>query len=162
MRIVEKYSHLNGEEFLLVHKPKLWQEVLDVIKDVDAEACRTKVSEEKQTAGKILYSPPAMNAAMAEGFEALGWAERRQNFWVTADADILRGIVGLDPADQRKRIEEAGHTPIRSYNQTDFVKARVAVEYNSESTPSSPMTYSSSTWLSSFPTSSTSGSRSSR
>lgn len=128
MRIVERYSHLNGEEFLLVHKPQLWQEVLDVVKGVDAEACRTKVSEEKQTAGKVLYSPPAMNAAMAEGFEGLGWAERRQNFWVTADANILRGIVGLDPADQRKRIEDAGYKPIRSYNQTDFVKERVAVE----------------------------------
>ena len=29
MRIVERYSHLNGEEYLLVHRPNLWQEVLD-------------------------------------------------------------------------------------------------------------------------------------
>ena len=27
MRIAAKYSHLNGEEYLLVHKPRLWQEV---------------------------------------------------------------------------------------------------------------------------------------
>ena len=27
MRIAAKYSHMNGEEYLLVHKPELWQEV---------------------------------------------------------------------------------------------------------------------------------------
>ena len=31
MRIGAKYSHLNGEEYLLVHRPALWQEVQDVI-----------------------------------------------------------------------------------------------------------------------------------
>ena len=27
MKIVETYSHLNGLEFLIVHKPKLWKEI---------------------------------------------------------------------------------------------------------------------------------------
>ncbi len=27
MRVVETYSHLNGLEYLLVHKPGLWQEI---------------------------------------------------------------------------------------------------------------------------------------
>ena len=30
--------------------------------------------------------------------------------------------------EQKRAIEEAGHTPIMSYNQSDFVKERVAVE----------------------------------
>lgn len=128
MRIVERYSHLNGEEYLLVHRPELWAEVLAVIESVDAEACRTKVSREKRLAGKLLYSPVDMNRAMARGFKARAWAERRQNFWVTADARILRGIVGLDADRQREEIERAGQTPIASYNQTDFFKERVAVE----------------------------------
>ena len=128
MRIVERYSHLNGEEYLLVHRPELWAEVFAVIESVDAEACRTKVSREKRHAGKLLYSPVDMNRAMARGFKARSWAERRQNFWVTADARILRGIVGLDADRQREEIERAGQTPIASYNQTDFFKERVAVE----------------------------------
>jgi hypothetical protein len=37
MKIVEKYSHLNGLEYLLVHKPELWNEIENVIKTVDAE-----------------------------------------------------------------------------------------------------------------------------
>ncbi len=47
MRIVEKYSHLNGLEFLLVHKKKLWREIQDVIAAINAEKFRTKVSEKK-------------------------------------------------------------------------------------------------------------------
>lgn len=47
MKIVETYSHLNGLEFLLVHKPKLWEEIQDAIRQVDGNACKTKVSKEK-------------------------------------------------------------------------------------------------------------------
>lgn len=47
MRILARYSHLNGEEYLLVHRRKLWDEVQAVIAEVDALACRTKVSRER-------------------------------------------------------------------------------------------------------------------
>ena len=63
MKIAEKYSHLNGLEFLLVYKPELWIEIERVINDVDAEKCKTKISKEKTKQGKILYSPIDMNLA---------------------------------------------------------------------------------------------------
>ena len=63
MKIVETYSHLNGLEFLLVHKPALWQEIQSVIAAVDAAKCRTKVSREKTMRGKLLFSPIELNAA---------------------------------------------------------------------------------------------------
>ena len=47
MEIKARYSHLNGEEYLLVHRPQLWKEVQNVIAEVDASACRTKVSRER-------------------------------------------------------------------------------------------------------------------
>ena len=47
MQIKARNSHLNGEEYLLVHHKQLWDEVRNVIEYVDAEACRTKVSKEK-------------------------------------------------------------------------------------------------------------------
>ena len=128
MRIASKYSHMNGEEYLLVHKPKLWHEVQDVINQVDAEMCKTKESKEKTMPGKLLYSPKDMNKSFKQGFEELGWAESRSTFWVTADEKVLRGIHGAPAEEQKKLIEAAGHTPIMSYNQTDFVKDRVAVE----------------------------------
>lgn len=48
MKIAEQYSHLNGLEFLLVHKPELWEEILSVVARVDAANCRTKISREKR------------------------------------------------------------------------------------------------------------------
>ena len=40
----------------------------------------------------------------------------------------MRGIYSLLEDEQKQAIEKAGHAPIMSYNQTDFVKDRVAVE----------------------------------
>lgn len=46
MKIAETYSHLNGLEFLIVHKPKLWKEIQQVVAAADADlrarcdACR--------------------------------------------------------------------------------------------------------------------------
>lgn len=128
MRIVALYSHLNGEEYLLVHRKELWEEVQEVIGDVDASKLKTKVSKERRTEGKVLYSPKAMNEAFRNGFRAKGWSEHQKTFWVTVDEKILREIYTLPAEEQKRLIEGAGFDPIRSYNQTDFVKNRVAVE----------------------------------
>lgn len=128
MNIVETYSHLNGLEFLLVHKPKLWKEIKDVIASVDAEACKTKVSKEKTMKGKILYSPIAMNKAFEKLLRANNWLESRVKYWVTKSEKLIRKTLTLPSEEQKKEIEVASEVPIFSYNQTDFVKDRVAVE----------------------------------
>lgn len=128
MRIVTFYSHLNGLEFLQVHKPGLWAEIQNVIDGVDAAACRTKVSKEIRTKDKLLHSPIAMNAAMSGAFKGHGWGEQRTSYWVTSDAKLIRKTMHMPAAAQKAEIEKAGLTPIFSYNQTDFVKERVAVE----------------------------------
>ena len=128
MRIVEQYSHLNGLEYLLVHKPQLWDEIQQVIAGIDAEACRTKVSKEKRTKDLVFYSPIDMNKRMSEAFAALGWGERRTSYWVTSNAQLIRKTMTMPPAQQKQEIEAAGLNPIFSYNQTDFVKERAAVE----------------------------------
>lgn len=128
MRIVALYSHLNGEEYLLVHRKELWEEVQEVIGKVDASKLKIKVSKEQRTKGKVLYSPKAMNEAFRNGFRAKGWSEHQKTFWVTVDEKILREIYTLPAEEQKRLIEGAGFDPIRSYNQTDFVKNRVAVE----------------------------------
>ena len=128
MRIVETYSHLNGLEYLLVHKPQIWKQIQDVVRKVNAEKCKTKVSKEKTKLGRVLYSPIAMNKAIKNGFGTRKWSERRVNYWVTKDAKLIRQTMHLSSAEQKKQIEDAGKTPIFSYNQTDFVSERVAVE----------------------------------
>jgi len=128
MKIAEIYSHLNGVEFLQVHQPKLWKEVLSVIKRVDANACKTKISEEKTMIGQVLYSPTDMNEAFCTQLRKLKWFESRVSYWVTKNAKLIRATMFKDPAEQKAEIIAAGEEPIFSYNQTDFVKDRVAVE----------------------------------
>jgi len=128
MKISETYSHLNGLEFLLVHQPKLWREIQDVVAKVDAEACKTKVSKEKTMKGKLLYSPVAMNSTFSKLLRAHSWEESRVSYWVTKNEKLIRKTLTMPGQEQKKEIEETGETPIFSYNQTDFVKDRVAVE----------------------------------
>lgn len=128
MRIVETYSHLNGLEYLMVHQPQLLQEVRDVIAAVDANNFRTKVSKEKKMKGKLLYAPKEMNSAIDQEFKARRWAESRTSYWVTKDAKLIRRTMAMSTQEQKAEIESAGEEPIFSYNQTDFVKDRVAVE----------------------------------
>jgi len=128
MKLSEKYSHLNGLEFLLVHKPGLWKEIESVITKVSAVKCKTKVSKEKGMKGKLLYSPIEMNAWFAKLLKAKGWKESRVSYWVTKSEKLIRKTLTMGPSDQKKEIEAAGEVPIYSYNQTDFVKERVAVE----------------------------------
>ncbi|MEL3901233.1 MAG: BglII/BstYI family type II restriction endonuclease [Treponema phagedenis] len=128
MKIVEKYSHLNGLEFLLVHKPELWHEIEAVIYSIDAEKCKTKVSKEKTKSGKLLYSPIDMNAVFKEKLYELKWEESRVSYWVTKDERLIRKTMAMPPEAQRQEIEKQNETAIFSYNQTDFVKKRVALE----------------------------------
>jgi hypothetical protein len=76
----------------------------------------------------LLYSPIAMNNGVRDAFKARGWTEQRTSYWVTGDVSLIRKTINLKPAQQKVEIEEAGHRAIGSYNQTDFVKDRIAVE----------------------------------
>lgn len=76
----------------------------------------------------MLYSPTDLNSTFKKEFEALSWNQQRSNFWVTADERLMRRIHSLSPDEQKREIENAGHTAFGSYNQTDFAKDRVAVE----------------------------------
>ena len=128
MKVVKVYSHLNGVEFLKVHQPQVLRDITRVIKSVDASKMKIKVSKEKTMMGQLLYSPVAMNKAMNAGLVALGWKQRRVSYWVTDDAMLIRKTLPLAPAEQKAEIEGAGRPAYYSYNQTDFVKDRVAVE----------------------------------
>ena len=128
MKIVEVYSHLNGLEFLLVHNKPLWKEIQQVIRGVDAKACRTKVSKEKGMVGELKFSPIEMNARFKSLLGEMDWNESRVSYWVTKDQKLIRQTMTKKADDQKQDIEAAGGEAIFSYNQTDFVKSRVALE----------------------------------
>jgi hypothetical protein len=128
MKIEETYSHLNGLEYLLVHRPHLWEEVQQVVAAVDATEHRTKISEEKTMPGKVLFNPRSLNKEFKRQLEALDWHESRVDYWVTRDQNLIRRTMTMGAAEQKAEIMAEGCEPIKSYNQTDFVKERVAIE----------------------------------
>jgi hypothetical protein len=129
MQIVETYSHLNGEEYLIARQPGLYQQIKDVIAGVDANACRTKRSREKTMPGKRIFSPKALNREFARLFNDVGWNESRYAYYVTTDRPQMEEMIRLPLKQQKKYLQDKGVTsPIKSYKQTDFVKDRIAVE----------------------------------
>lgn len=128
MRIAEMHSHLNGYEHIMFHKEHIWADIVAAVEAVDAGACRTKVSRERTMSGRVLFSPKDINERFRQQLTARGWTESRTSYWVTSDHALIRRTLDLPPDQQKQQITEAGHEPILSYNQTDFVKERVAVE----------------------------------
>jgi len=78
--------------------------------------------------GEILFAPIEMNKAFTRLLTARGWCESRVSYWVTHSEKLIRQTVAKPAEDQKAEIEAAGERPIFSYNQTDFVKQRVALE----------------------------------
>jgi hypothetical protein len=128
VKITATHSHLNGHEWLLVHEKAIWKEIVETIKSIDASLYKTKVSEEKTKKGKLLYAPIEFNKAFATRLRDAGWSESRTSYWVTDDYRLIRQTLTFPPDEQKKMIEAAKKRAILSYNQTDFVKKRVAVE----------------------------------
>ena len=129
MKIAKKYSHLNGEEFLLVHQPDLYDEIRSAISSIDAEQHKTKISKEKTMRGKRLYNPVSLNGAFKEYFDDAGWKEARYSYYITLNRSLMEKSLNMEPSEQRAFfISQGEESPIYSYNQTDFVKNEIAIE----------------------------------
>ena len=107
MKIVYEYSHLGGKQILQVDYPEIFQDVHDSIRSI-SDIKKNKVSKEKTSKGKMLYSPRELNKAFATQFNSRGFHEIRDKYNITIP----------------------NHDKIisNSYKQIDFVKNRVLVE----------------------------------
>ena len=129
MKMSQWYSHLNGIEFLIVHKKKILIELENIIAAVNASDAFNKISKEKNKIGQRLYSPKALNDLFAQEFYARDWRELRTHYYVNEDLQTTRDTVNIgDKKIQKQAIEARGFTAHKTYNQVDFVKDRVAVE----------------------------------
>lgn len=129
MKITQKYSHLNGEEYLIVHHRKLYKEIQAVIQAVDANKLKTKISKEARIMGKALFAPIEINKAFEKEFDSRGWHESRYDYYITLDRDLMEQSIPMSAQEQKKFLIDKGiPQPIKSYNQTDFVKDKIAVE----------------------------------
>lgn len=129
MKIEQKYSHLNGEEYLLVHRKKLYDEIIKTIESIDANNLMKKISKEKTMKGKALYSPIALNKEFTKKFRKLNWNESRYQYYITTDYKLMQELILLPYNGQKEFLIEKGvKEPIKSFKQTDFVKDEVAIE----------------------------------
>ena len=129
MKIANKYSHLNGEEYLIVHHKSLYDEIKSVIRIVNADQYKTKISKEKIKKGKKLYSPVEINKALDEKFTLNEWKESRYQYYITLNRELMEKSISMPPKEQKEFLIANGENkPIFSYNQTDFVKDKIAVE----------------------------------
>lgn len=129
MKIAQKYSHLNGEEYLIVHHNNLYKEIKQVIASIDADEFRTKISKEKRKIGNSLLSPIDLNEAFNNEFNKRKWSESRYNYYITLNRELMEKSVLMSAKEQKQFLIDNGEKePIYSYNQTDFVKDKIAVE----------------------------------
>src|SRR6266404_4936410 len=102
MRIVETYSHLNGEEYLIACRPAIYDEIKHVIAAVDASTCKTKISQEKTMRGKTLFKPAAINQCFATQFGRLdAWNSTTYRYCVTTDRSLMERLVALEFKEQK-------------------------------------------------------------
>ena len=129
MKIAQKYSHLNGEEYLIVHHKKLYGEIQEIVKSVDADILKTKISKEKTKIGRKLYSPKEINKSLGLHFSMYNWKESRYKYYITLNRELMEKSIAMHAKEQKEFLIDHGEKdPIFSYNQTDFVKDKIAVE----------------------------------
>ena len=128
MKIARKYSHLNGEEYLIVHRNQLYEEIKDVIVSIDAKRFKTKAIKE-ETKDADLFSPVCLHREFERRFQGNGWQESRYSYYITLNRGLLEKSFLMSAKEQKQFLVKHGEKePIYSYNQTDFVKEKIAVE----------------------------------
>lgn len=107
MRIVAEYSFKDGKAVIETGYPDLLQEIKDVISEVDASKCKTKISKEKTMEGKALYAPKKLNPAFRSAFERTNWHPMKLSFTTRVpeikkvhrgyrEMDAVKGNLGVE------------------------------------------------------------------
>ncbi len=77
----------------------------------------------------MLYNPVEINKAFKTSFNGKDWVEEREIYYLTSNMELAYATVNLPAAEQKRLIEEAGETAFYSYNQTGYLKNKVAIEF---------------------------------
>ena len=103
MKIANIYNHLNGMEYIQVHKRQLWQEITNAIFSIDASQF-TKISKDASKNGKVVYSQKELNKELNRILGGQGWSELRTQYFVTGNLQAEKMISKLNDADLQKQI----------------------------------------------------------
>jgi hypothetical protein len=114
MKIAGIYSFNNGREAVEKNYADLYQEVSSCISSIDASLCKTKESSEKTMAGRMLFSPVALNKEFKKRLYPKEWKAVR----VSCDYSENYYVENFDPKRLRKG----------AYREMDFAKRKLGVE----------------------------------
>ena len=128
MRIAAIHSHVNGHEYILSHRPHMWQELVNCIESIDSRASAIAGRREDAPTGWEPCGPVELRRRFSAELRLRGWTAARARHWTTADYALMCKIANLSAQEQKRRIEASGHVPISLSERTDFVKERIAVE----------------------------------
>jgi hypothetical protein len=121
MKIAEYHSHLNGLEFILIHKAKLWEEIQASIKQVDARRLAIR-TDHSQT-----YSLESIRHHTRASLDSRGWKSRRAYYWIAKNVKLNQKTIDLPPELQKQRIMSAGDDGATRSFTTHLVKDRVGI-----------------------------------
>ena len=83
----------------------------------------------KKKKGANLFSPICLNKEFERRFQGNDWQESRYSYYITLNRGLMEKSLLMTAKEQRQFLVEHGEKePIYSYNQTDFVKEKIAVE----------------------------------
>lgn len=114
MIVAAEYSFNNGKSIMENSYIDELNEIKSFIAAIDSSACKNKISKEKTTQGKKLYSPTELNKLFKQNFNPNGWS----NYTVKCDYKNSYYVGGYTP-------KSVGQAP---YRDMDFVKGEVGVE----------------------------------
>jgi hypothetical protein len=114
MRIVGMYHFNDSDKVIDSTYASEIAEIQSVISSVNASDYMTKVSKEKTMAGRMLYSPVALNGAFKIAFGKLGW----KNVRVKSDYTTKYYVEDYKPTT----------TTRGAFRDMDFVKNKLGVE----------------------------------
>ena len=115
MKITQTHSHFNGLEFLIIRKPRLWEEIQYVISEIECSTIGHLIKD--GSVEEYRYDGFEVQKCFSKSLTNLQWVDAHSINSNTFDED-----------EQKKGKVSAGHVPIFIYNQTNFVKERVAIE----------------------------------
>lgn len=116
MKIVGMYSFKDGQSYVFSNYPKLIDEIMSVISQIDAPKYKTKVSKEKTMAGKMLYAPTRLNSAFKKEMSKLKWTAHKEQC-TYSDQFYVNGYTPTPTTSN-----------MSPFREMDFVKETLGVE----------------------------------
>lgn len=112
MKIVKQHSHLNGYEFIIVHKNELWRELSEVIIQVDAKNCKAKRKKEL-----FFYSDSNAIRVFATLLTNKGWLSEQNQIYFIKDRVAIAVHFGISSSVPSKLF--ANHLALYACDQID-------------------------------------------